>query len=201
MEQFMELIKWKNSQGLVFWMYDDYDSSESDESNQLVKRFWVHFSNKLCNLYDPITKNKYNPLQFDRKWWKNVYDKETSHLSKFNVDVNSIVNELCLNTIKYKCIQEIIYQSNPDSLNPIISYNESGLNENKNNNNNANNWVKKNIRINTDDEDDGSEWFISPDYDENELNENDLEQFMFTNVAYENIINRRQDSLVKRHSI
>eukprot|EP01083_Nonionella_stella_P233157 821819_1 len=64
--EFIKLLKWKDRQGLVFWMLSDYNNYKND-ANSLIHPFWHHFNNKLTNLYDPISKRKYNTIEFNEK--------------------------------------------------------------------------------------------------------------------------------------
>eukprot|EP00483_Globobulimina_turgida_P011545 UN11567 len=60
MTSFVSLLKWKDSQKLVFWMYDEYQVADDCE-NELVDAFWQNLSTKLSKLYDPISGSLYNP--------------------------------------------------------------------------------------------------------------------------------------------
>eukprot|EP01084_Bolivina_argentea_P238171 400142_1 len=125
-KEFVDLLKWKNSQGLVFWAMNDFENISENTDNNLVCKFWVDFNEKLQNLYDPITGGKYNSIPFKKDWWANVYNKTPEHLSKFEVNLPSILCELYFVQyyVKFRAIKEILYQSNPLSLNPVIAYND-----------------------------------------------------------------------------
>eukprot|EP01084_Bolivina_argentea_P013759 25796_1 len=126
--EFINLLKWKDTQGLLFFMFDEYepndsndtDDAKSDLINQLVSPLWANFSRRLTTLYDPITKSKYKPIKCNAKWWEYSYNKLFK--SHYKVRTSTILSELYFVTLKFKPMQEILYQSNPGSLNPIISY-------------------------------------------------------------------------------
>eukprot|EP01083_Nonionella_stella_P002530 7270_1 len=109
-KEFVELIKWKDSQGLVFWAKDDRETSSTQEN--LVHPFWQDVSNHLVSLYDPVTSETYKPLQFE--------DEQ-------NAD---IVGELYFASLKFKSIKSILNHSNPKSFRVITSYCESNLTDN-----------------------------------------------------------------------
>ncbi len=46
MNEFIELLKWKNSQGLVFWILNDYTKYANKHENKLVDTFWNYFNFK-----------------------------------------------------------------------------------------------------------------------------------------------------------
>eukprot|EP01084_Bolivina_argentea_P164109 285353_1 len=173
-EEFFEMIKWKDQQGLVCWIKDYFTSDEfpmysskkdcypnHSDINPLISSFWYFLSTKLTTLHDPCTGNKYKPLILDSKWYKNKYRFQ----SKYDVKSPAILTELYFLTMKYKTTQEIIYQSNPN-LNPVISYG-----------NNTKNIMKQTTNIGIVDlfEDNQIDivngnnqndiWFISEDYD------------------------------------
>eukprot|EP01083_Nonionella_stella_P007720 22244_1 len=131
-DHFLRLLRWKDHQKLAFWMLDEThpitkdestptDASDSRFANDLVHPFWVHLSDSLTQLYDPITKSHYKPLKFNPKWWKFTYDSLVP--SQYNARRHKVLAELYFVTGRFKSIQEMIYQSNPGSLNPIMSYN------------------------------------------------------------------------------
>eukprot|EP01083_Nonionella_stella_P014844 41563_1 len=117
-ETFVKLLKWKDAQGLVVWMLDDHDECLPKNHNELVHGFWYGFSAMLTKLKDPITRTKYKPLQLDHLWWMN----RDKYSTQYDVKQSSILTELFFFTMKYRTMQEIIYQSNPDSLLPVVSY-------------------------------------------------------------------------------
>eukprot|EP00483_Globobulimina_turgida_P004353 UN04362 len=123
--EFVELLKWKNAQGLVFWMANDFENIEENvhAENKLVCPFWNDFNLRLEKLYDPITGGKYKGIPFGAVWWKDIYNK---NMSKFDVTSALVLESLYFikESSKFKAIQEILYQSNPLSLNPVIAYND-----------------------------------------------------------------------------
>eukprot|EP00483_Globobulimina_turgida_P002384 UN02386 len=127
-KDFVRLLKWKDSQKLVFWMIGDNEiedekyESEENENNVFVAPFWRNVNAKLRNLYDPISKSTYKAIVMNAKWWKLKCNKSISCKSRFDVKCVDILCELYFVTMKFRAIQEIIYQSNPDSLNPILAY-------------------------------------------------------------------------------
>eukprot|EP01084_Bolivina_argentea_P184702 318539_1 len=120
---FIQLLQWKDSQRLLFCMKDEYKHTKIS----LADPFWYHLSNKLCKLYSTCNKYKYtlyNPLYLDDKWWENIYSKN-KYKSKYNVNSTDILNELYFKTMKFNTIKEILYQSNPNLLNPVSFYGEN----------------------------------------------------------------------------
>eukprot|EP00483_Globobulimina_turgida_P001078 UN01080 len=115
--QFISLLKWRDSQGLLFCMLGTDQMTYSD--HDMIASFWSYFSEKLCNLYDPITKSKYNPIKLNTKWWQ--YSYNTLFASNYDVKAYQILHELYFVCMKFRAMQEIIYQSNPTSLKPILS--------------------------------------------------------------------------------
>jgi len=132
---FLRLLQWKDRQGFAFWMLDGEEYSKNGERENskqtenemninLVTPFWKYFSNKLASIYDPVTDKKCNPLHLDEAYWRHSFDER---LSKYKTSRKSIFMELYILTMKYATIQQIIYSSNPESLNPIITYDRSIL--------------------------------------------------------------------------
>eukprot|EP01084_Bolivina_argentea_P283799 486156_1 len=155
-KSFLELLKWKDSQGTVFWMEDEINPSDPisvHNKEDIIAKSWHVLSNKLTSLYDPITGSTYNPIIFDKTFWTQKYDKEMNYQSRFGAKMVSVLIELYgLSTkMKYKSVQEIIYQSNPKSLNVVTSYNGSNIN--------------KQMPVFTQTEINGqNEWIVSSDY-------------------------------------
>eukprot|EP01084_Bolivina_argentea_P097211 174775_1 len=118
-KQFIEMLKWKDHQGLVLWMLDEHIHDNNDYYN-LINPFWCHLNAKLTNLYDPITCSNYNNINLNMKWWQN----KDKYISKYNIKASSILSEFYFLTMKFKCIQEILYQSNPKSFDVVQCYNE-----------------------------------------------------------------------------
>eukprot|EP00488_Nonionellina_sp_1-RS-2012_P001114 TRINITY_DN1765_c0_g1_i1.p1 TRINITY_DN1765_c0_g1~~TRINITY_DN1765_c0_g1_i1.p1 ORF type:complete len:135 (+),score=38.26 TRINITY_DN1765_c0_g1_i1:140-544(+) len=92
-----------------------------DDDRTNIAPFWNLFSSKLQSLYDASISDSYKPLLLDEEWWS-MHGNE--YCSKYNVSSQEILNELRLLTMKFKNIQEILYQSNP-SLNVIVTYYET----------------------------------------------------------------------------
>eukprot|EP01084_Bolivina_argentea_P024678 45944_1 len=130
--KFITLLQWKERQGLIFFMLDAMDNAadtlqqrlryQQDTSHHNVAPFWYHLSTKLQTIYDPDTGASYRPLLLSDRWWSLAY----SHMycSKYNVSSHEILNELHFITMKFKTMQEILYQSNP-SMNVVITYNST----------------------------------------------------------------------------
>eukprot|EP01083_Nonionella_stella_P209570 759550_1 len=114
---FIQLLRWKDKQSLVIWMLDDYDTHKQS-TNTLINPFWYYFSDKLSNMYDPITGNTYNKLHLNEDWWQT--NQRSVGTNSTNISI--IVNELMFLTMKFNAIKEILYQSNPNSLNPMKMY-------------------------------------------------------------------------------
>ena len=122
--QFIRFLRWKDSQRLLFCSLDhEYltktKSVANDDDNTYTKmnRFWSYFSEQISTLYDPITKRNYEPISMDPQQWQNSM--------KYGAKSQDIFMELYFSLGQYKAMQEIIYQCNPLSLNPIISYEET----------------------------------------------------------------------------
>eukprot|EP00487_Bulimina_marginata_P006298 TRINITY_DN25657_c0_g1_i1.p1 TRINITY_DN25657_c0_g1~~TRINITY_DN25657_c0_g1_i1.p1 ORF type:complete len:249 (+),score=35.59 TRINITY_DN25657_c0_g1_i1:19-765(+) len=86
-KQFLDMLRWKDSQGLIYWMLDDHDAlseeEEGDEKgeecgssiNPLINPFWSHLSKELSTLYDPVTRSKYNGLHLDETYYETSDDE------------------------------------------------------------------------------------------------------------------------------
>eukprot|EP01083_Nonionella_stella_P005986 17311_1 len=115
-DDLIELLTWKDSQGLLFFGLDEYDHEQKHaDSESLVHPFWRHVSTQLSDLYDPVTQNKYSALQLDDKYWTN----SSLWNNRYEVKTSQVLTELYFATLKFKTMQEIIYQSNPNTLLPI----------------------------------------------------------------------------------
>eukprot|EP01083_Nonionella_stella_P198749 729462_1 len=55
-KQFIQFLKWKDTQGYIFWMLDDY---ENEQNATLIDSFWFNLNDKLIQLYDNVSKTKY----------------------------------------------------------------------------------------------------------------------------------------------
>ena len=113
-------------------MMDDFRSkTDSERNTDNFSPFWNNFNAQLTQLYDPVTQKKYNPIQ-NREFWHQQFNQNNRYQSKYESNTGQIFSELdYLSNMKYSCLQEIIYQSNPDSLNPIISYSKPVTLENE----------------------------------------------------------------------
>lgn len=151
----MELLRYKDNQGLVFWASDKYINNNGPgyDHDWMVAPFWKNLNDKLTNLMDPIKKREYLPLKttkFYKTQWKTA---------KFDITENDILLELYFVTMKFKCIKEIIYQSNPESLNPMTSYCPENIN------------IKYTQNITIPKDIDTQDFWISPDYDPYDIDE------------------------------
>eukprot|EP01084_Bolivina_argentea_P285185 488997_1 len=123
---FVDFLKWKDFQGCIFWMLDDFTypvkhCKGKPVSTEFTAPFWLHFSAQLVTLYNPLTRDTYKSLQVDENWWRQLNKSSL----KFSDSILLILQELFFLTMKYKQIQEIIYQSYPKSLNPITAFDEN----------------------------------------------------------------------------
>eukprot|EP00484_Ammonia_sp_Unknown_P028377 CAMPEP_0197030028 /NCGR_PEP_ID=MMETSP1384-20130603/9343_1 /TAXON_ID=29189 /ORGANISM="Ammonia sp." /LENGTH=458 /DNA_ID=CAMNT_0042459303 /DNA_START=115 /DNA_END=1491 /DNA_ORIENTATION=+ len=129
---FVKLLKWKDTQGLLFCMKDavlqrdldavgeqKQDEAEQQASKLEVAPFWRYLSLKLTALYDPVTGRKYQPLILDNSWWQSRYKLDDS---QFTATPHQIFLELHLLTMKFRSISEILHQSNPSSFNIVTLY-------------------------------------------------------------------------------
>jgi len=133
-QTFRDLLQWKDAQGLVFWaagakqqkkpqghVCDDANDEKSPPS-QLVSAFWKDVNSKIVTLYDPVAQSHYQPLQLDADWWQNIYGQQvTPH---FGCKVHQILAELYFTTMRFRCIQEILHQSNPHSFRLLCNVHE-----------------------------------------------------------------------------
>eukprot|EP01083_Nonionella_stella_P165932 553379_1 len=117
---FIELLRWKDRQGLVCWALDEYNHAIEEP---LVRPFWRDVSSKLTNLYNHVTRDTYKSLNLDANWWRN----EAKFTSKFDTKASNILSELYFCTMKFRSIQEIIFQSNPHSLHAVQYYSQSDV--------------------------------------------------------------------------
>eukprot|EP01083_Nonionella_stella_P034643 94786_1 len=126
---FIQMLQWKDSQGLLLFVSDGLDLDDYTTKlhrvvpNPLVAPFWYRVNAKLISLYDHVERSHYKPLRFDEKYWAN---RSTFH-SKYKTQTKLILGELYFVTMRYNAMQEIIYQSNPKSLRPVIEYGHNHL--------------------------------------------------------------------------
>eukprot|EP00484_Ammonia_sp_Unknown_P021938 CAMPEP_0197031872 /NCGR_PEP_ID=MMETSP1384-20130603/10716_1 /TAXON_ID=29189 /ORGANISM="Ammonia sp." /LENGTH=269 /DNA_ID=CAMNT_0042461449 /DNA_START=55 /DNA_END=864 /DNA_ORIENTATION=- len=168
--EFIELLQWKDSQKLIFFLGDlEQSDRDREEAGTLIAPFWVRFSNVLTSLYDHVTHSNYQPLPLDANYWRNCQE------FKFVGNRISVLSELYFVSKKFKAIQEIIYHSNPGSLNPVIFYaddkrfvrvNEPALRVRipLSSHSNSPTEPEEAVQSTFDEHDDG--WFIAADYDE-----------------------------------
>mmetsp|Transcript_25325 Transcript_25325/g.40261 ORF Transcript_25325/g.40261 Transcript_25325/m.40261 type:complete len:290 (-) Transcript_25325:14-883(-) len=121
-DDFVQFIRYKDQQAFVFWAGDEYETKPMNEheektenENALIAPFWRHVSQRLTNLYDPIRRTNYSPLKFELQ-------NECAFASQYGVSRRSLMAEMYFVTLKHCSMQEIIYRSNPDSLNPMVAY-------------------------------------------------------------------------------
>eukprot|EP01084_Bolivina_argentea_P065823 120000_1 len=140
--EFVELLKWKDGQGCVYWMLDNYDYT----SSHMIDPFWYYLSEQLSKLYDPTTRKTYNKINLNHKYWENKKQ------FVYNVNKSSVIGELYYLPMRFNCIKEILLDSNP-TLNIVKGYpNECRIYTNKRyelfdefeNNENMNDWFISN---------------------------------------------------------
>eukprot|EP01083_Nonionella_stella_P015572 43577_1 len=121
---FIRLLQWKVSQKLIIFILDDLELDEHTRilqhfvPNPLVAPFWYRVSATLTSLYDHMEGTKYKPISFDEEFWGN----RTTFCTKNNTKTKSILCELYFVTMRHDTMQEIIYQSNPKTLRPVVAY-------------------------------------------------------------------------------
>eukprot|EP01084_Bolivina_argentea_P313822 543509_1 len=116
--RFWRLLMWKDSQNLVFYMLDKYEQKEPS----FIHPFWMHFSKRLSELYNPMTTSNYNALVDEtERWWQTYH-----HTDAEDVSDTSVLNELFNLTMKFKPMQEIICKSNPIGLQVVTFYSANG---------------------------------------------------------------------------
>eukprot|EP01083_Nonionella_stella_P153882 494986_1 len=134
----LELIKWKDSQGLVFWAKDEHETSASC-CDDLIHPFWQYVSHTLVSLYDPITSRRYQPLSFDAR------DNAQS--------MSDVLLELYFAPLKYESVKAILNASNPQSFRVLIAYD----------NHFPSSFVQMEFSDDSDQQSD-DEWMVSSDY-------------------------------------
>eukprot|EP01083_Nonionella_stella_P015573 43578_1 len=116
---FIRLLQWKSSQRLLLFVLNAIQIDEYTRKlqrfvpNPLVAPFWYRVNARLTSLYDHVECAHYKPLSFDEEYWAN------------RGQTKSILAELYFVTMQPSAMQEIIFQSNPDSLRPVIEYDRS----------------------------------------------------------------------------
>ena len=168
---FIQLLQWKDKQGFVFWMLDNY-TCPSPSHHPLIAPFWKHISLKLSELKDPLSASNYNAIPFDAKWWKTNYNGRCKQVSIFG--------ELYFMQMNFKAMREILNTTNGTSLNVVTHYNqEMVLTSNANQNRNTNQSESEPVRIYDDQEVEDSDheeedWWVSPDYNPYDLDDDNL---------------------------
>jgi len=120
-EEFVTFLQFKNEQGFIFWAREDadadsQDSFSDDASDAFIAPFWKHVSQRLSKLYDPVSRQTYAPLKCD-----DFFKDRDQFEPQFEKNRAAILAELYFAQMKFKAVQEILYQSNP-TLNPIVSF-------------------------------------------------------------------------------
>eukprot|EP01084_Bolivina_argentea_P073503 133382_1 len=68
-KEFIQFLKWKDSQNSVFWMLDDYQNrctkTSSENGDHNINPFWLFVNERFTNLYN------YNPLNLNKDYWEN----------------------------------------------------------------------------------------------------------------------------------
>ena len=92
------------------------DDEEDDDDNFVVHRGWVALSQDLSKTYDPFNGENYAELILDKNWWINHFKQ-----SQYGTTSKEILEELTQCNMSFRCVMEILYQSNP-SLIPCQTY-------------------------------------------------------------------------------
>eukprot|EP01083_Nonionella_stella_P086120 239027_1 len=154
---FIQLLKWKDQQGLVVWTLDAIDADTHEPSASLINPVWSRLSHTLSHLYDPITGSQYNGINFNEQWWQNTLKTN----GKYQVTPSVLLTELYFAPLKYRSVQEIIHQSNPKSLIPLVSYTEYSIKTADPKNDSFQNHLYEDF----DEDDEIDNWWISDEYD------------------------------------
>eukprot|EP01083_Nonionella_stella_P153076 491326_1 len=124
---FIALLHWKNNQGLIVWILDESEVNEDslhihrNGSNPFVATVWHTLSALLMSLSDHIEDRHYDPLPFDETFWM----QKEGFPSKYKTTSKTVLAELYFVTMNASAMQEIVYQSNPNTLLPVIEYDHS----------------------------------------------------------------------------
>jgi len=141
---FVTLLRWKDTQGLLFLMLSDDQSDDSDPNrnstktklsaslrhrlcsqhsvdSHIVDPFWLTLSERLQRLWDPTTQRAYAPLRVDAHWWRCALSSASQ--SRFGVSARDVLNELRFVTLKFAAIREILFRANP-SLETVIAFSD-----------------------------------------------------------------------------
>mmetsp|Transcript_47101 Transcript_47101/g.75463 ORF Transcript_47101/g.75463 Transcript_47101/m.75463 type:complete len:161 (-) Transcript_47101:11-493(-) len=106
----MHLLQWKKQQNLLFCMLDnEEDLRLSNQSkSSLIAPFWTNLSKRLVSM-------GFNGLDA-------LFSRPSHFESKYGIKYIEVFTELCCLTMRYKSVQEIIYASNADTLDPIVCF-------------------------------------------------------------------------------
>eukprot|EP01083_Nonionella_stella_P194286 716646_1 len=121
---FIALLRWKDNQDLIVWILDESEVNEDslhihrNGSNPFVATVWHTLSALLMSLSDHIEGGHYDPLPFDETFWI----QKDGFCSKYNTTSKTVLAELYFVTMNASAMQEIVYQSNPNTLLPVIEY-------------------------------------------------------------------------------
>eukprot|EP01083_Nonionella_stella_P153074 491319_1 len=124
---FVALLRWKHNQGLIVWILDESEVNEDslhihrNGSNPFVATVWHTLSALLMSLSDHIEGGHYDPLPFDETFWM----QKEGFPSKYKTTSKTVLAELYFVTMNASAMQEIVYQSNPNTLLPVIEYDHS----------------------------------------------------------------------------
>mmetsp|Transcript_47799 Transcript_47799/g.76610 ORF Transcript_47799/g.76610 Transcript_47799/m.76610 type:complete len:258 (+) Transcript_47799:85-858(+) len=157
LEQFLHLLRWKDSQKLLFCQLDALDSDAVPSSGQgMIASFWRDFSDRLVSL-------KLNALKLDdASIWKVGKRSASAFQSAYNTTSLAVMTELMCLTMKYAPMQHIIYESNPSTLKPIVSYSVPTSTRSESDTPSA---AFLPFKLNGSDD---SVWYISTDYENDE---------------------------------
>eukprot|EP01083_Nonionella_stella_P148420 469739_1 len=151
---FFELIKWKDSQGLVIWAFEHQNKTHDVAIGEmaLIHPFWKYVSQKLISLYDVAMSKNYEPLPLDTQYWT-----QQIGMASTTTLVSDIIQELYFMPLNYACIKRIFDVSNPESFRVITHYCSNGSDHHE--------FVVMQ-RVIEDDSDvqTDDEWWISSDY-------------------------------------
>mmetsp|Transcript_43280 Transcript_43280/g.71513 ORF Transcript_43280/g.71513 Transcript_43280/m.71513 type:complete len:258 (+) Transcript_43280:45-818(+) len=118
--EFNYLLQWKLSQGLLFCALDS-DGDDSDDGPGSISPMWRKLSSRLQELYDPLSKLRYQSLMFDDIYWKHNSSLSRCSHGRFTVNVQDVILELCVVRLKFKCVERILVESNA-TLNVITHF-------------------------------------------------------------------------------
>eukprot|EP01084_Bolivina_argentea_P189062 325261_1 len=97
---------------------DDNDGGDDRFEEHDIHAMWMQLSHQLSSIYDPYEGTNYMPLLLNPKWWLNSFEE-----SQFGASSKDILQEIYECEMNYRCVMEILFQSNP-SLIPCKNYRE-----------------------------------------------------------------------------